>query len=144
MQGSAQETPALKMVNIRDGLYFISFQPSFLSALQCFSIAVAIIHSQSPSLHPKHVQHWCYQRINISKFTLARIVFVLLIAAKKAEFRLNIHDFLVFIIVIYYRGDLIYSNVISLCVAVLIVVGMGYLHNPNKSNVCFCFPFLLN
>ncbi|XP_057542853.1 uncharacterized protein LOC130821185 [Amaranthus tricolor] len=57
LEGSAQETPALKMVNIRDGLYFISFQPSFLSALQCFSIAVAIIHSQSPSLHPKHVQH---------------------------------------------------------------------------------------
>lgn len=56
-EGSADDTPPLKMVNIRDGLYFISFQPSFLSALQCFSIAVAIIHSQNPSLRPKHVQN---------------------------------------------------------------------------------------
>lgn len=55
-EGSADGTPPVKMVNIRDGLYFISFQPSSLSALQCFSIAVAIIHSQSSSLRPKHVQ----------------------------------------------------------------------------------------
>ncbi|XP_021730307.1 uncharacterized protein LOC110697252 [Chenopodium quinoa] len=55
-EGSAQLTPPIKMVNIREGLYFISFQPSFLSALQCFSIAVAVIHSQCPSLRPKHVQ----------------------------------------------------------------------------------------
>ncbi|KNA14830.1 hypothetical protein SOVF_103870 [Spinacia oleracea] len=55
-EGSAHVIPPLKMVNIREGLYFISFQPSFLSPLQCFSIAVAIIHSQTPSLRPKHVQ----------------------------------------------------------------------------------------
>lgn len=55
-EGSKQETPTVKMVNIHDGLYFISFKSSALSALQCFSIAVAIIHSQSPTLRPKHVQ----------------------------------------------------------------------------------------
>ncbi|KAJ8445021.1 hypothetical protein Cgig2_029215 [Carnegiea gigantea] len=53
--GLKQGRPTLKMVNIREGLYFISFQSSYLSPLQCFSIAVAIIHSQSPPLRPKHV-----------------------------------------------------------------------------------------
>lgn len=54
-EGSKQGRPTLKLVNIHEGLYFISFQSSSLSPLQCFSIAVAIIHSQSPSLRPKHV-----------------------------------------------------------------------------------------
>ncbi|KAJ0092015.1 hypothetical protein Patl1_25683 [Pistacia atlantica] len=55
IQGSEQGAPTLRMVNIRDGLYFIHFQ-SNLSALQSLSIAVASIHSQSPSLRPKNVQ----------------------------------------------------------------------------------------
>lgn len=55
IQGSEQRAPTLKMVNIHDGLYFIHFQ-SNLSALQSFSIAVAIIHTQSPQLRPKSVQ----------------------------------------------------------------------------------------
>ncbi|OIV90639.1 hypothetical protein TanjilG_01720 [Lupinus angustifolius] len=54
-QGSSNFYPNLRMVNIRDGLYFIHFQLP-LSALQSFSIAVAIIHSQSPTLRPNTAQ----------------------------------------------------------------------------------------
>ncbi|GMH28541.1 hypothetical protein Nepgr_030384 [Nepenthes gracilis] len=46
-QGSKQGTPTLNLVNIRDGLYSVEYQ-STLSDLQCFSIAMAIIHSQFP------------------------------------------------------------------------------------------------
>ncbi|KAL9240278.1 hypothetical protein vseg_014516 [Gypsophila vaccaria] len=49
-EGSEQITPTLKMANISDSLYLISFQSSLLSALQCFAIAVATIHSKTPSL----------------------------------------------------------------------------------------------
>ncbi|KAL0456928.1 UNVERIFIED_CONTAM: hypothetical protein Slati_1032000 [Sesamum latifolium] len=52
IQGSKQEVPALKMVNIHEGLYYIHFQ-STLSTLQSFAIAAAIIHSRSPLLRPK-------------------------------------------------------------------------------------------
>ncbi|KAA8527806.1 hypothetical protein F0562_035325 [Nyssa sinensis] len=52
IQGSEQGTAIMKMVNIHHGLYFIHFQ-STLSALQSFSIAVAIIHTQNPTLRPK-------------------------------------------------------------------------------------------
>uniref|UniRef100_A0A5B7B7C3 DUF3527 domain-containing protein n=1 Tax=Davidia involucrata TaxID=16924 RepID=A0A5B7B7C3_DAVIN len=52
IQGSEQGTAIMKMVNIHDGLYFVHFQ-STLSALQSFSIAVAIIHTQNPTLRPK-------------------------------------------------------------------------------------------
>ncbi|KAJ4722788.1 DUF3527 domain protein [Melia azedarach] len=55
VQGSQHGAPALRMVNVRDGLYFIHFQ-SNLSSLQSLSIAVASIHSQSPLLRPKNVQ----------------------------------------------------------------------------------------
>ncbi|KHN24881.1 uncharacterized protein LOC114402776 [Glycine soja] len=54
-QGSSNFSPTLRMVNVHDGLYFIDFQPS-LSALQSFSIAVAIIHTQSPTLRPNSTQ----------------------------------------------------------------------------------------
>lgn len=54
-EGLKQGIPTLKMVNIHEGLYFVGFQSSYLSPLQCFSIAVAIIHSQSSSLRPKCV-----------------------------------------------------------------------------------------
>ncbi|KAF5452640.1 hypothetical protein F2P56_027614 [Juglans regia] len=54
-QGSQHPSPTLRMVNVHDGLYFIHFQP-ILSALQSFSIAVAIIHTRSPALQPKYVQ----------------------------------------------------------------------------------------
>lgn len=55
VNGSKQGAPMLRMVNVRDDLYFIHFH-STLSALQSFSIAVASIHSQSPTLRPKNVQ----------------------------------------------------------------------------------------
>ncbi|TKY51832.1 hypothetical protein E2542_SST23351 [Spatholobus suberectus] len=48
-QGSSNFGPTLRMVNVHDGLYYIHFH-SPLSALQSFSIAVAIIHAQSPTL----------------------------------------------------------------------------------------------
>ncbi|KAK7344579.1 hypothetical protein VNO77_14349 [Canavalia gladiata] len=54
-QGSSNFSPTLRMVNIHDGLYFIHFQPP-LSALQSFSIAIAIIHSHSHTLWPKSAQ----------------------------------------------------------------------------------------
>ncbi|KAJ7955470.1 DUF3527 domain protein [Quillaja saponaria] len=54
-QGSKHYTPTLRMVNVHDGLYFIHFQQS-LSALQSFSIAVALIHTWSPALQPNSVQ----------------------------------------------------------------------------------------
>ncbi|GAB2265886.1 hypothetical protein Dimus_000917 [Dionaea muscipula] len=54
-QGSEEAIPWLRMGHMQDGVYDISFH-SALSALQCFSIAVAVIHSRSsPSLQPKHV-----------------------------------------------------------------------------------------
>ncbi|XP_058209268.1 uncharacterized protein LOC131322122 [Rhododendron vialii] len=52
IQGSMRGAPVMKMVNIHEGLYFIHFQSS-LSALQSFSIAVAIIHTRTPALQPK-------------------------------------------------------------------------------------------
>ncbi|KAK4425424.1 hypothetical protein Salat_1736400 [Sesamum alatum] len=52
IQGSKQEVPALKMVNIHEGLYYIHFQ-STLSTVQSFAIAAAIIHSRSPLLRSK-------------------------------------------------------------------------------------------
>ncbi|XP_011091240.1 uncharacterized protein LOC105171736 isoform X1 [Sesamum indicum] len=52
IQGSKQEVPALKMVNIHEGLYYIHFQ-STLSTLQSFAITAAIIHSRSPLLRSK-------------------------------------------------------------------------------------------
>uniref|UniRef100_A0A7N0V5Q7 Uncharacterized protein n=1 Tax=Kalanchoe fedtschenkoi TaxID=63787 RepID=A0A7N0V5Q7_KALFE len=51
-KGDEGHAPSMKMVNIQKGLYYIDFQ-SKLSALQCFSIAVAIIHNRSPTLRPK-------------------------------------------------------------------------------------------
>lgn len=51
-QGSQNDVPTLRIVNVQDGLYFIHFQRT-ISVLQSFSIAVAIIHTRSPSLRPK-------------------------------------------------------------------------------------------
>ncbi|KAF9677764.1 hypothetical protein SADUNF_Sadunf08G0141400 [Salix dunnii] len=45
IEGSETVAPPMRMVNVHDGLYFVSFQ-STLSALQSFSIAVAFIHTQ--------------------------------------------------------------------------------------------------
>lgn len=52
IQGSKQNAPVMKMVNIHRGLYYIHFQSS-LSTLQCFAIAAAMIHSRSPLLRSK-------------------------------------------------------------------------------------------
>ncbi|KAL9249518.1 hypothetical protein AKJ16_DCAP00217 [Drosera capensis] len=54
-QGSEEGIPCMRMVTMLDGVYDIGFQ-SALSALQCFSIAIAVIHSRSPSLPPPNVQ----------------------------------------------------------------------------------------
>lgn len=51
-QGAKHGEATLKLVNSSEGLYMIYFQ-STLSALQSFSIAVAIIHAQTPELYPK-------------------------------------------------------------------------------------------
>ncbi|KAJ4956056.1 hypothetical protein NE237_012839 [Protea cynaroides] len=55
VQGTKQGEPTLRVVNIHDGLYFIHFQ-STLTALHAFSIGLAVIHTQSPSLCPKNVK----------------------------------------------------------------------------------------
>ncbi|ERN15943.1 uncharacterized protein LOC18444239 [Amborella trichopoda] len=55
IKGSKKGVPAVKLVNIHEGLYFIYFQ-SNLSALQSFSIGMAMIHAQSPGLPVNHVQ----------------------------------------------------------------------------------------
>uniref|UniRef100_A0A2P2L565 Uncharacterized protein LOC105137411 n=1 Tax=Rhizophora mucronata TaxID=61149 RepID=A0A2P2L565_RHIMU len=55
IQDSEDLIAPLRMVNVHDGYYFVNFQ-STLSALQSFSIAVAFIHSQNPTLQPKNVQ----------------------------------------------------------------------------------------
>ncbi|XP_073102247.1 uncharacterized protein [Elaeis guineensis] len=52
MEGAKHGEPTLKLVNSSENLYVIYFQ-STLSALQSFSIAVAIIHTQTPDLYPK-------------------------------------------------------------------------------------------
>ncbi|XP_022974519.1 uncharacterized protein LOC111473196 isoform X2 [Cucurbita maxima] len=54
-KGLEKDRPALRMVNIRDGLYFVHFERK-LSCLQSFSIAVAMIHSRSPALKTRNVQ----------------------------------------------------------------------------------------
>ncbi|KAM7259513.1 hypothetical protein ACFE04_015254 [Oxalis oulophora] len=51
IKGSEHGAPTLRLVNVRDGLYFVHFQPA-LSVLQSFSMAVAYVHSQSPTLRP--------------------------------------------------------------------------------------------
>lgn len=51
-KGSEHGPPTFRMLNVHDGLYFVHFQPT-MSILQSFSIAVAIIHTQSPTLRPK-------------------------------------------------------------------------------------------
>ncbi|KAG9445752.1 hypothetical protein H6P81_011880 [Aristolochia fimbriata] len=50
IEGSKEVGPALKIVNVREGLDFVYFQPS-LSSLQSFSVAVAFIHSRNPALN---------------------------------------------------------------------------------------------
>lgn len=51
-KGCKQCLPVIEVKNVHDGLYYIQYQ-STVSALQSFSIAVAIIHSHSPTLKPK-------------------------------------------------------------------------------------------
>ncbi|KAI3716413.1 hypothetical protein L1987_67278 [Smallanthus sonchifolius] len=51
-QGCKQGVAVIEVTNVHDGLYYIHYQ-STLSALQSLSIAVAIIHSHSPTLKPK-------------------------------------------------------------------------------------------
>ncbi|KAL3506210.1 hypothetical protein ACH5RR_031592 [Cinchona calisaya] len=62
VKGSQQSVPIMKMTNIHEDLHYIHFQ-STLSAIQCFSIAVAIIHSNSPALRPK-----LYRKVETARF----------------------------------------------------------------------------
>ncbi|TYJ14471.1 hypothetical protein E1A91_A10G120700v1 [Gossypium mustelinum] len=55
IQGPEHGSPTLRMTNVHDGLYLIHFQ-SALSALQFLAIAVAYIHTQSPTFRPKNVK----------------------------------------------------------------------------------------
>ncbi|KAI9078766.1 hypothetical protein K1719_039224 [Acacia pycnantha] len=50
-QGSSDVSPTLRMVKVHNDLYYIHSLP-LLSSLQSLSIAVAIVHSQSPALRP--------------------------------------------------------------------------------------------
>jgi hypothetical protein len=50
-QGAKNET-MLKLVNITEDLYILYFDSS-ISALQCFSTGIAIVHSHAPQLCPK-------------------------------------------------------------------------------------------
>lgn len=51
-KGCKQSMAVIEVKNVHDGLYYIQYR-STLSALQSLSIAVAIIHSHSPTLKPK-------------------------------------------------------------------------------------------
>ncbi|OVA02326.1 Protein of unknown function DUF3527 [Macleaya cordata] len=64
IEGAKQDIPTLRMVNIHDGLYVIHFQ-STLSALQAFSIGVANIHTQNPTLCAKNVQKLKQQKSGV-------------------------------------------------------------------------------
>ncbi|KAL5542353.1 hypothetical protein UlMin_010063 [Ulmus minor] len=55
--GSEHGAPSVRIVNVQDSLYFVHFQRN-LSILQTFSIAVAMIHTRSPTLRPKDVHEW--------------------------------------------------------------------------------------
>ncbi|KAJ3690074.1 hypothetical protein LUZ61_019238 [Rhynchospora tenuis] len=52
IEGVRHDEPALKLEIVNENVFMVHFQ-SNLSALQCFSIAVAIIHTQTPDLYPK-------------------------------------------------------------------------------------------
>jgi len=52
IQGAKHREPALRIVTTSEGMYTMYFDPT-LSALQAFSVGVAIIHSQTPALYPK-------------------------------------------------------------------------------------------
>ncbi|XP_018474109.1 uncharacterized protein LOC108845388 [Raphanus sativus] len=50
-EGSKQGIPGLRIMSVRDGLYFVQFQAN-ISVLQSFSIALAYVHCQSQRLRP--------------------------------------------------------------------------------------------
>ncbi|KAJ4777523.1 hypothetical protein LUZ62_061780 [Rhynchospora pubera] len=52
IEGVKNDEPALKLEIVNENVFMVHFQRN-LSALQCFSIAVAIIHTQTPDLYPK-------------------------------------------------------------------------------------------
>eukprot|EP01018_Ginkgo_biloba_P030651 Gb_26654 [translate_table: standard] len=51
-QGAKQDTPALRMAAVHDGLHVLSYR-SQLSTLQAFSIGVAMLHSRDPFMQTK-------------------------------------------------------------------------------------------
>ncbi|KAK1603297.1 hypothetical protein QYE76_007657 [Lolium multiflorum] len=53
LTGVRSKEPALRLVNVTEGLYIIYFDPSLVSPLQCFSAGVAVVHSRAPQLYPK-------------------------------------------------------------------------------------------
>ncbi|KAF3328103.1 hypothetical protein FCM35_KLT06709 [Carex littledalei] len=52
LQGIRHDEPVLKLVVVGENAFMVYF-PSNLSMLQCFSIAVAMVHAQTPDLYPK-------------------------------------------------------------------------------------------
>ncbi|KAF8092553.1 hypothetical protein N665_0411s0013 [Sinapis alba] len=50
-EGSKQGIPGLRIMSVREGLYFVQFQAK-MSVLQSFSVALAYVHSQSQRLRP--------------------------------------------------------------------------------------------
>ncbi|KAJ4891546.1 hypothetical protein Rs2_31294 [Raphanus sativus] len=50
-EGSKQGIPGLRIMSVREGLYFVQFQAK-MSVLQSFSTALAYVHSQSQRLRP--------------------------------------------------------------------------------------------
>ncbi|KAJ0967513.1 hypothetical protein J5N97_024430 [Dioscorea zingiberensis] len=52
LEGVENGESLLKIVSINEEVYHIYFHPT-LSALQSFSVGVAILHTRTPSLHPK-------------------------------------------------------------------------------------------
>eukprot|EP01018_Ginkgo_biloba_P033357 Gb_11952 [translate_table: standard] len=60
IRGAKQSTPALSLAVVHDGLYLLSFEAQ-LSALQAFSIGVAMLHSREPFMSTKesNLQELC-------------------------------------------------------------------------------------
>ncbi|CAH8309439.1 unnamed protein product [Eruca vesicaria subsp. sativa] len=50
VEGSKHETTVLRIEKLQQGHYFVQFQTAWLSVLQSFSIAIALLHSQNNEL----------------------------------------------------------------------------------------------
>ncbi|CAN7009995.1 hypothetical protein Bca4012_029664 [Brassica carinata] len=62
-EGSKQGIPGLRIMSVREGLYFVQFQAK-MSVLQSFSTALAYVHSQSQRLRPWLSGKVCREKLN--------------------------------------------------------------------------------